>query len=158
LPILADADHLRAYRVEDDVPRQLEKVSFLLNEDRFASSLEDMSRARVASVEPLSEDAIDMAHATCLGRIHRLDEHVIVIAHQAVRVTEPVESIDRLSKDFQERRSVIVIEEDVLPSVPPSGNRTRVAAQLASYSASLSSRRQTWVLDPQRSGLAMASV
>lgn len=51
-------------------------------------------------------------------RIHRLNKKVVVIVHQAVRVTEPGESIHYLGEDLKKHRPIRVIEEDVLSGVP----------------------------------------
>ncbi len=40
-----------------------------------------------------------------------------MVGHEAVRVTEPLESIDDMSEHLEERFPIMVIGEDILPGI-----------------------------------------
>jgi hypothetical protein len=47
---------------------------------------------------------------------------MVVVPHQAVGVAEPVEPLDHRSQDLKELSPVLIVEEDILPSVPAGGD------------------------------------
>jgi hypothetical protein len=58
-----------------------------------------------------------MAHAARQVRLRRFDQKMIVIGHQAVRVADPTEAVDRVGERVEEELAIRVDEEDVLPRV-----------------------------------------
>jgi len=70
----------------------------------------------------LGVDAVKMAHTGGKVPFRGFDEEVIVVIHQAVGVTEPVEAFYRLAEDGEEKMAVVVIFEDVRPCVAARGN------------------------------------
>lgn len=65
-----------------------------------------MSRSLVQPVDALREDTIDVPHASRQVGVRRFDDEVIVVGHQAVRMTDPRETIDDLTKQLEEGSSV----------------------------------------------------
>jgi hypothetical protein len=92
-------------------------VAFLLDEDGFESPLEDVARPLVVPVDPLRVDAIEVAHTSREIRFRRLDHQVIVVGHQAVRVTNPPVSINHFGKDLKEGHAIRIGKEDLLTSI-----------------------------------------
>jgi len=62
------------------------------------------------------------ARAPPLPRRWRLNQHVVVIAYQAVSMRQLIEPPTNLVHGRQERAAVIVREEDVMPLVASRGN------------------------------------
>ena len=65
---------------------------------RSESALEEVSVAAVSAIEALSVDPVQPLHARGKSRPRRLDEQVHVVAHQAIRVEEPVEAVDDVAE------------------------------------------------------------
>lgn len=74
------------------------------------------------SVERLGVDAVQVAHAGGEVSLRRFDEKMVVVAHQAVGVAEPVEALDGLAKDGEEYLAVTVVSEDICTCVATGGN------------------------------------
>ena len=85
------ADHPRPDRVEHDIAGQLQEVRLLLHNDPLVPALEHMPHAPMPPVEALGIDPVQLAHAFGQVAVRRLDQQVIVVVHQAVRVHGPVE-------------------------------------------------------------------
>ena len=77
-PIASRARHGGADRVEHNVPRQLQQVRVLLNDDRFVTPLENMSAAVVDRVEALCVGAVELPHSLGQVAVRRLNEQVVV--------------------------------------------------------------------------------
>ena len=69
----------------------------------------------------LGKDAIQMAHALTQISIRRLHQQVVMIVHQTVGVTGPVELIDDSGKDITKGFAVGVIIKNNFPSIAPRG-------------------------------------
>ena len=67
-----------------------------------------MSDAMVAAVEALRIHAIQLAHAFGEIGIGRFNHQVIVIAHLAVGVTNPLETLTDLGERFQPCDPIII--------------------------------------------------
>lgn len=121
-----------------------------------------MTRTHVPTIERLGVDPVQVAHPARQVCLRRLDEQMVVIRHQTVRVADPAEALDGVAQHLKEELAVRINEEDVLPRVAATREPTGVAdsavfrLQLPSYSAPLSSRRQPSY--SKRRGRAMASV
>jgi tRNA nucleotidyltransferase/poly(A) polymerase len=71
-----------------------------------------MSCAFVAKVEALGVDAVQHVHAcgqVCLGR---LDDEVVVRAHQAEGVAAPRIALDDVREEYEEQATIVVVPED----------------------------------------------
>jgi len=80
-----------------------------------------MPRSSRRAVESLRVDAVQKLHP--LGQVGRrcLNEKVIVIRHQAVRVTDPPEPGNDLTENVEELQTIIVSQVDVFASIPAAG-------------------------------------
>jgi hypothetical protein len=83
-------------------------------------------------VRALRIHSVELAHSFREIAIRGLNQQMIVIAHQAVRVTQPVEILDHRSQDTQKRTTVFVILEDRLLAVTSPGNVVERARKLKS--------------------------
>jgi len=129
-PILAGPSHLGPDWIQDDVPRQLKKMSILLDKDRLVAPLKKMARPRVASVGCLCVDPVQVPHPCRQRRIHGLDQQMYSVAThrvawanyvrlsvQAVGVAQPVESLNGLRKDLEESAPICIVNEDPLSRI-----------------------------------------
>jgi len=73
-------------------------------------------------VDPLGVDVVQLAHPLGEIRIRRLNEQVIMVAHQAVGVHQPVEPMTDTAKHIQEEMAVPSAEADVLSTVTTRGD------------------------------------
>jgi hypothetical protein len=67
----------------------------------------------VALVEAERVDPVEAVHAAPQLRDGRLDDHVVVRRHQAVHVDEPVEAVDAVREETEERDPVDVVAIDL---------------------------------------------
>jgi hypothetical protein len=104
--------------VQHDVPGQLEQMRLAFDHLVVKAALEQMSGEFVAPVEPVGVHAVQPVHALRDVSFPCLDEEVVVIRHQAVRVAEPSQAINRLLYQLQEAGPVVCIDEDVLLAIP----------------------------------------
>jgi hypothetical protein len=80
------------------------------------------------TIRALRIHAVELAHPLREIAIRGLNHQMIVIAHQAVGVTQPVEILDHRSQNIQKSMTVFVVLEDPLLAVAPRRNvveRTR---------------------------------
>jgi len=93
-------NHACADRIQNHVATKLKKIAVAIDKNGFVPSLIDVAHPVVPPVEILGIGAIDVPHPlgeTSFGRFHH---QVAVVFHQAIRMTEPVESLDRILEDF----------------------------------------------------------
>ena len=120
--MLGTPDEAGYHWIQRDVARHLEEVSVALNEHRVEPRLEEMTNATVTSIVTLRIYAVHLTHADRDVAVGSLDEKMVMIRHQAVRVTEPPTALDHSSERRQEGASVDVVADDPLPSVAASGD------------------------------------
>ena len=106
--------HVRPDRIENDVACKLEQISFLLHQDRLVAPLEYMPYGVMSPVKRLGVHPVELSHPPGQGGIDRLDQQVVVIHHQAIRMTEPVEPFDRLFQYLEEPLPIGIVEKDIL--------------------------------------------
>ena len=85
------------------------------------AGLEDVADPRVASVEALCVDAVQLSHPEREVGERRLEEQVVVVAHQAVGQAAPAEALHDLDQQFEERLSVDLVVVDRRARVPARG-------------------------------------
>jgi hypothetical protein len=89
-------------------------------------------------------DAVELAHAEREVRVRRLDHEVEVVAHQAVRVTDPAVAVDDLREPREQPPAVAVVAEDRRALVPARVNVVEGVLELdpkrACHAATVSSR------------------
>jgi len=108
-------------------------VSF--NELVVKPALEEVPSVVVPPVEPLGVDAVQSVHSARDVRLQRLDEQVIVIRHQAIRVTLPSLEVDDMPEELKEAEPVAGVGEDLLSPVPARGDVVRSAGGLEARGA-----------------------
>jgi hypothetical protein len=64
------------------------------------------------AIEALGIDAVELSHPFGQVRVRRLHEQVIVVAHQTVGVTPPVEALANIGEQTQEHPPVAVTAID----------------------------------------------
>jgi len=85
-------------RVLADVFERGADVLVAVDDPRGEASSPQMAVAAVAEVEPLRVAAVQVLHAARELLLRRLDEQVVVGAHQAHRVHAPAVAVDALLK------------------------------------------------------------
>ena len=78
--------------------------------------------APVLSVKPLREDAVQLPHPHGEVSIRGLDQQMVVIAHQAISVAEPMVAVVNALKDIQECFAVRLGTKDGLPFIASAGD------------------------------------
>ena len=61
--------------------------------------------------------AIELAHAEREIGLRRLDQQMIVVIHQAVRMAEPAIAIDHLGEHGLPLRAIPIIRHNILPGI-----------------------------------------
>ncbi len=101
-----------------------------------------MAKELVPVVEPNGVGALQPGHARDQGRFGGLQDHVIVVGHQAISVHLPAGLLACLGQRLDEIVPVHVIQEDPLPPVAPAHDMVCGAgilkAELARHVGSLS--------------------
>ena len=77
-----------------------------LHQHGMVAALEHVTGAAVAPVEGLGVHAIQVAHAAREVGCRRLEHEVIVVAHQAIRVTEPAPPLDRAPQEVEKAATI----------------------------------------------------
>ena len=90
----------------------------------------------MGAIEMLGVYAVDVPHAGGEIAVDGFQEQVVVIAHKAESITEPVEALDSLFGNVEESRPVPVAFEDRHPGV--SSRRIMIECP--------------WIFNAQRSG------
>jgi hypothetical protein len=141
-------------RVSGDVahhPQQLPVVADLL---RPVAALEQVPVQGMAPVEADGVDPVQVAHALVEVGIWRLDQEVVVVAHQAVAVAEPAVAAAGLGQEREVGTTIAIVREDRLAPVPPRrGVVDRSLIQLASttsHATTLRRSRSRFTAEPHR--------
>jgi hypothetical protein len=82
-----------------------------LDQPRGKTLAEDVVAASVECVEGASVLAVEIAHSGGEVRVRRLDEEVVVVAHQAAGVEAPAVPADHAPKLVQENAAVVVVQK-----------------------------------------------
>lgn len=113
----ADAD-AGSNRVQGHVPRKLEEMRVRLDKRAVEAVLEDVADEVVSSIEPLRVPEVEVVHPERDVRLRGLDDEVIVVVHQAVRVAVPPPSPDHPFEEQDEPRTIDVVPHDRRLAVP----------------------------------------
>jgi len=76
-----------------------------------------MSDSVVSTIEPLCVNPVEKLHPVTQATARCLNKEVVVVRHQAVRVTDPALSIDNVSKDFEESGPIALVEKDTFSPI-----------------------------------------
>ena len=93
-------------------------MGFHLDQDGLEAPL--VPHAPVAAIESLGVDAVELPHSARQRRFERLEQKVVVIAHEHEGVEAPVESVDDSGHVVQKTSPVPVIPEDPSLFVAPA--------------------------------------
>lgn len=105
--ILGMPSHPGPDRIKNDIAAQLQQVGVLLDHNGFETSLKDMPHPCVAPVEFLRVDSVQLPHALREVSIRCLDQEVIVIAHKAISMADPVVPLNQIGKDGEKQQPVV---------------------------------------------------
>ena len=111
------AHHPGPHRIQDNVAGQFKQVGVAVNQESLAAPLEDMDHAPSARVELQRLDAVELAHTTCQIDVCRLDQQMVVIAHQAIGVTDPVALFANPALQGKKPRAIRIILIDRLAPI-----------------------------------------
>ena len=150
LPLLQFANHLRPKRVKDDVACQFKQVAVFVDQYRLEAALKNMADALVSPVKALRVYAIQLAHAFAEIGIRRFNHHVIVISHQAVGVTNPIETLTDLGERFEPRYAIIIGQIDVLAPVTARCDVVKRTGEFESEGAGHDVMSLAWNCDNER--------
>jgi hypothetical protein len=104
-------------RIEDNMPTDLEQMGILLHENRLIAALKYVPGSSVSAVEFLGVYAIQLTHSFGKVSVRSLNEKVVVIVHEAVRVTNPIIALHKIPEDGEKCLPVNIIEEDRSPPI-----------------------------------------
>jgi hypothetical protein len=116
--------------IEHDVASHLEQLRVALDQLVVKAALKEVTTVVVTPVEPLRVHAVQPVHAARDVCFRRLDEEVIVIRHQAIRMADPSQEVDHLLNQLEEAEAVAGVDEDLLLAVSPRRHVIRGAVSL----------------------------
>lgn len=91
-----------------------------------------MAHPAVPSIVILGIDTVQLAHAAGEIAVRRFNQKVLMIAHQAISMTQPVVLLADLAKQAKERRPIIVIFVNRLTPVTTRGDVIKRAGKFRS--------------------------
>lgn len=96
------------------------QVGVVLDQNRAKARLENVPLGLVPTVEAAGIEAVQLPHPDRDIRERRLDDEVVVIDQQAMRVEEPAVSLQDLVEGRQKPPVIRVIAENRLARIPPN--------------------------------------
>ena len=93
-----------------------------LHQDRLEAPLIHVAHRAMASVEGLGVDAVELPHPPRQISLRRLEEQVIVVLHEAVRMAQPLGPPDHRGQHVKQALPVSIIPEDPLTRIAPAGS------------------------------------
>ena len=78
-------------------------------EHRFVPALEEVTCSPMPLIENLRIESIQLSHADGKIAIRGFNEDVVVIAHEAVRVTDPVVTFIAPTKSIKKVFSIVIV-------------------------------------------------
>ena len=84
----------------------------------------------VPAVKGLGKQTIQLAHADGKIGFGRLDQQMVVVGHEAIRVADPAVAGYDLAQSLKKQFTVDVVQEDLLPIVTPAGEVIECAWKL----------------------------
>ncbi len=133
-------------RIQYDVPAYFEKMAVFLDENRLVPTLEQMARSLMTFIKKLSVNPVQLPHSQGEIAVRRLDQDVIVVAHQTIGMTEPIIPFVDMLKRVKEVDAVLVVSENGLLFIAAGREVINRAGVLytegASHAATLSWKRE----------------
>jgi hypothetical protein len=122
-----------ADRVEYDVTACVEEVVLTLDRRGPETVAEEMPPASVAAVEGLGVQTVQAVEAGGEARAARLEYDVVVVRHQAERVTVPGEAMSDVCEEAKKAAAVEVVDHDRGAVDTASGHVEVAVSQLVSW-------------------------
>jgi hypothetical protein len=94
-------------------------MTLAVHDNTLVPALPQMADTMVAAIKMLRIHAIQSLHALHEISFRRFDEQMIMIVHQAIRVTSPLVLVDLPSQDAEKPSAVDRIEKDCLLGIAP---------------------------------------
>lgn len=102
-------DHVGANGIEVDVAADFQQIRIAVHQDSLEAALKKMAHLAMAPVVRLGVYAIDVPHQHGQVRPPRVQNHVVMVAHQAIRQGAGVKAVQGRADNFQKRPPVRVI-------------------------------------------------
>jgi hypothetical protein len=93
-----------------------------LYEHGFVPALEDVTCSPVPLIESLRVESIQLSHTNTEVAIRSFNENVIVIAHEAVSVTDPIVTYIDPNQSIKKGLAVFVVLENSSPVIAAAGD------------------------------------
>lgn len=122
LPLLGVFYHPCPEGIQDDVSADFEEMAVFLDKDSFESALEKVAVSFVTLIKELGVDAVKLSHAEGEVAVGCFDQKMIVVAHEAVSVAQPVVTLVDVLKGVEEILAVLVVFEDGFLFIAARGN------------------------------------
>ena len=119
-------------------------MGVLLYEYGFVPALEEVTCSPVPLIESLGVESVQLSHADGEVAVRGLDENVVVIAHEAVSVTDPVITFIDPMESMKKILAILIVLENVFSIVTSTGdviNSARIFYAEGAYQISLVSRQ-----------------
>src|SRR5438094_1656835 len=128
-PVLGPVDEAVMDGVPDDVLAGRVVLVVALDQLRPVAAAENVVDASVPLVEGSSVAAVQVAHALVEVGLRRLDEEVVVVAHQAADLHLPAVAALDAAEDVEEDDAVVVVYNDRRVVVPAGHDVVRGAGK-----------------------------
>ena len=102
-----------SHRVQRDVAGNSEEVRFFLYQFRRETRLKQMTDAVVSAIERLCVGSVQLTHGERDISVGNLQQEMVVVAHQAIGVTEHIMLLGHGAEYGQQTPTIGVIPEDV---------------------------------------------
>ena len=130
LPVSGVCNESGSDRVQDDITSDLEEVRISIDDEGFVASLKEVANTLVDKIEPLRVVTVHVAHEIREVAVGRLDEEVVMVAHEAVGVEDDVVEGEAIGEVFEKSSAIAIVEEDLLTSIATSGNVIESSVEL----------------------------
>ncbi len=135
-PVLWLLDHARANWVQNNIARQLQQIAVLVDQDCLEAPLEQMTGALMSPVRRLCVYPTELPHSFGEVSIRHLHDQMAVVGHQAVCMTQPVESRHHLRQRTQVHPPVLIVLEDRLAPITTGHHMIQGTGELDSQRSS----------------------
>ena len=86
----------------------------------------------VGAIDILRIDTVELTHPLGKIALHSLHHDMVVVTHQAISMTNPVEPLAHVSKNTTPGKPILVAGKDILPPVPPRCDVVQAAGKFES--------------------------
>jgi hypothetical protein len=98
-------------------------------------ALKQMLHRSMTSVIALGIDAVELAHPLGDLCLKGFDNQMIMVAHQTVRMAEPVKAVNDLLQTFQEGVAIPIVIDNIFSGVAAGRHRVNRSVKLQSKRA-----------------------